>query len=324
MLSAKPKDQKSDSRERLIIGCGHSHWCRFTHPKTDFVTLDIRPEMGPDIVCNLDYLDDFDKELKKLGLQKFSTIVFEGAPTFNLHKMHEYMKYLKESGHLIIIMNIELLLMDIASRHINDFHKDEKLYFLIEANGRCKTIIIPNKSGAVALDSITHKYLNQSGSKIIAINITEEVKKRLSVLDSYTKQYPSNLYSFILDSLIDYQQFPESKLTVNSLKAISSEYKPGFFREHISGMTQGMKELNDFLATFKDGNYTPNQAELETILKIIEARLFRINRSWNWTRNPDGATNTLFHRVGAKVLRAITDIKFEAQLKPSTPSLKTA
>ena len=112
-------ENKKDQREHLIVGCGHAFFftCWTSHPAARFITLDINPKMKPDIVCDI---GKFDAEHNKGKFKPFSAIIFEGA-VFSLGMMHNLSCYLKESGNIVFVGNVEYLLRRTALKSNQDF-----------------------------------------------------------------------------------------------------------------------------------------------------------------------------------------------------------
>ena len=93
---------------------------------------------------------------------------------------------------------------------------------------------------------------------------------------------------------------------------MAAEYKPGFFRKRMSGMTQGMRDLLNYLDRFPDEKYILKQNELTEVLRIIAFRKWRTMNNLNPTRNPRGLTDTVFKNITIEVLQSLENYYMES------------
>lgn len=276
---------KPDTREHLIIGCGH-HFpaprmtCGYSHPKSRFITLDIDPDYSPDITCDAENIVSFNNELSKLGQRLFSAIIFEYVPSncLDSHLINQYQDYLKHDGNLIVIGAVDYVLKSIFSIKNNE---------CIWISNSDDPILIKSNSNTLLLDSITKKYLGKN--VFYKLKITPEILKRISILDELDelseKKYRSILQSltrnncFILDFLFNNPNIYHSSSTrISTLKQIVTTYHPGFFSGCIK-QPDIFENLTNYLNSFADVNHTLTQSELINVLALLDDCRYRLQTS---------------------------------------------
>jgi len=295
----------------LVLGCGNvSSWgSSCVHDSADFITVDMLPEVKPDILLNIENKEAFTKKFKD---QVFSSIIFEHLPDdLKTPSQVEYCKqFLKEGGVLIYVGNLKVLI-DMPDGH--PVFTSPAIRWIAP-----EVLIVPKEASTrdlklePELQKYLKNYLPESELKkgMNVSYVTADIKKfALSLLrEEYDIPLAGIRYRILEICLRTHSFFPESSPTIEELRKIVDSYRPGKIRKFFYEKTKGMKQLDLYLTQLEKDNKPMDKAILMNLASIIKSRNSRIQggffcKDLNPTRSILGSTEQVFNALSVFVVR---------------------
>ena len=291
---------KADKREYLIVGCGSKVSCGKSHPKSDFVTIDIKEKYKPDIVGSANRDDCY----KLFGEQKFNAVIYEFSKPFSDPPAPGesadplLLQTIVKPNGMIIFLGFN------PSSDFQYFKDNQSIWLALDENHELMIVSLnrkedekkEDKNFAVdnpALKNYLKSYWPEGIDKLTHITLTPELKLRAARLQKLEIEWGSN--KLIHDAILQKPRL--APVRFDELLAIVGEYKPGKMRKLFDKETKGIKIMREILIEL------PGQvADPESLLKILQLIFERTNRirsSKNLTRKTGGATTIIYEKIGA-------------------------
>ncbi len=282
-------------REHLVIGCGHSYFCTFSHPASKFETIDIDPQMKPDVVLDITNVETFSQQYHD---QKFSAIIFEYL--YEEKNKINFFDYLKENGNLVYVGGFFLALI-----HVLDLGATLCMFY--SDSGDFHPVSIIPKDGQLNIDPLLQNYLNDTLAnkhcQKCEIKITPELKQRAGLLKAVhydiARKRPYFPDSFIIAALLATPN--KEPITANHIRQITESYSPGWLRRHTIGKTKGMVELETFLSRYVDAAVL-EEKDIGELIRLMQDRQRRVINSLNPARDVYGSTTQVYKQIVVAIL----------------------
>jgi hypothetical protein len=302
------KKKWSNSREYLVLGCGHSRGCGLNHSRESFITVDISSKNNPDHIGNAYNEKTITNIRKRNHDKKFSAIIYEYLPFDAIN--YNLQSELKEDG-CQIFMGV----------HVFDLIKNmpvgQQISIFMAPCYSSRASIVPRPYFDYNSHPALKRYLNSSVASHTKYDflLTDKIKRRAACLQATLKTVTANM-KFKLnrsdiareDTLLSIilQEGKQEDKNVNKMEItkILNNYRPGFFRRNFScgGKTKGIKQVKEFLLTCSD---ILSQENIYHIFSLIEDRNYRAYRSWNFTRNANGSTSRVHQEIVSLIMNKL-------------------